>query len=65
MLDLRSFQRWVRLFLYGYNTAQQTYCLLHASFLLDLLFDTEDGGGMLLRNVSWLLPDYTALYPRR
>jgi hypothetical protein len=27
-------------------------CLLHAGFLLDLLFDPEDGGDMLLRNVG-------------
>jgi hypothetical protein len=29
-----------------------------------LLFDTEDGGDMFLRNVG-LSPDYTALQPRR
>jgi hypothetical protein len=33
--------------------------------LLDLLFDPEDGGDMLLRNVSPLLSDLTALYLMR
>jgi hypothetical protein len=37
----------------------------HAGFFLDLFFDPEDGGDMLLRNVGWLSTDYTALYPRR
>jgi hypothetical protein len=33
--------------------------LLFASSLLALLFDYEDGGSMLLRNVGGLLLDYT------
>jgi hypothetical protein len=36
----------------------------HSSFLLGLFFDSEDGSDMLFRNVSWLLTDYTGLYPR-
>jgi hypothetical protein len=28
-------------------------------------FSSEDWGDMFLRNVSWLLTDYAALYPRR
>jgi hypothetical protein len=36
-----------------------------AGFLLGLFFDPEDVGDMFLRNVGWLLTDYTALYPRR
>jgi hypothetical protein len=27
--------------------------------------DPEDGGDIFLRNVGWLLTDYTALFPRR
>jgi hypothetical protein len=33
--------------------------------LLDLFFDSEDGGNMFLQNISWLSTDYMALYPRR
>jgi hypothetical protein len=36
--------------------------LLHASFLLNFLFDPEDGGIILLRNVCCLSLEYTALY---
>jgi hypothetical protein len=32
---------------------------------LDLFFDPEDGGDMILRNVSWFSTGYAALYPRR
>jgi hypothetical protein len=30
-----------------------------------LLFDAKDGRLMCLRNIGWLSPEYTALYPRR
>jgi hypothetical protein len=30
---------------------------------LGLLFDSDDGGSVLLRNIAGLLPDYTALHP--
>jgi hypothetical protein len=35
------------------------------SLFLFLLFDTEEECDMFLRNISWLSPDYTPLYPRR
>jgi hypothetical protein len=37
----------------------------HASFLLGLFLDQEDGDDMSFRNVSWLSTDHTALYPGR
>jgi hypothetical protein len=37
----------------------------HASFLLGLFIDPEDGGDMFPQNVSCLAMDYTALHPRR
>jgi hypothetical protein len=40
-------------------------CLLHAGFLLDLLFNPEDESEIFLWNTCWLSPDYTALYPKR
>jgi hypothetical protein len=40
-------------------------CLLHAGILLGLLFNHDYGGSMFLRNVGWLLPQYTVLYLRR
>jgi hypothetical protein len=43
----------------------QPYCLLHAGFLLGLLFDPEDEGEMFLRKLGLFSTDYTALYPRR
>jgi hypothetical protein len=36
----------------------------HAGFLTGLLFDPEDGGDMILRNVTTLSTSYTALQPR-
>jgi hypothetical protein len=44
--------------------AWTAYCLLHASFLLGILFNPEDGGDMFLRNVGWFSTDYIAIYPR-
>jgi hypothetical protein len=38
---------------------------LHTGLFLGLLFDPQDGGHMMLRNVGCLSTDYTALYPRR
>jgi hypothetical protein len=38
--------------------------LLHAGFLLGLLFDPEDEGDMFVRNIGCLSPRYTAVYPR-
>jgi hypothetical protein len=38
-------------------------CLLHADFMIGVLFCPEDGGDMFLRNVRSLSPDYTSLYP--
>jgi hypothetical protein len=34
------------------RTKSSAYCLLHAGFLLALLLDPEDGGGMFIRNVG-------------
>jgi hypothetical protein len=39
--------------------------LLHAGFLLGLLYSPEDEGNMFLQNIGWLSMDYMALYPRR
>jgi hypothetical protein len=39
--------------------------LLHAGFLLDLFFNSEDGGDMFLRNIGWHSVEHTALYLRR
>jgi hypothetical protein len=40
--------------------------LLHASWwFLELLFNTEDGGNRFLQNISGLILNYMALYPRR
>jgi hypothetical protein len=39
--------------------------LLHAGFLLGIVFDPEDGGNIFPRNVGSFSTDYTALYPRR
>jgi hypothetical protein len=42
------------------NRALLSTCI-HPGFLLDLLFNPEDGGDIFLR----LSTDYTALYPRK
>jgi hypothetical protein len=39
--------------------------LLHAAFLLSLLFGHDEGGDMFLRNLGLHSSGYTALYPRR
>jgi hypothetical protein len=36
----------------------------HAGFLLDLLFDPEDGRDMFLRKVGRISTDYMTLHPR-
>jgi hypothetical protein len=41
------------------------YCLLLASFILDLLFDPETGGSTLLQSIGEHLPDCLSLHPRR
>jgi hypothetical protein len=46
-------------YILGYDAEQSSVCCrLYASFLLDLLFDPEDGGDMFLRNVGRLSADY-------
>jgi hypothetical protein len=47
------------------NVQSSAFRLFLADFLLDLLFYTEDGGNIFAENVSKLVPDYTALHPRR
>jgi hypothetical protein len=42
-----------------------TCWLLHADFLLGLLFDPEDGDAIFLRNVGLVSLDYKAIYLRR
>jgi hypothetical protein len=39
--------------------------VLLATFLVGFFLDPEDGGSMFLRNVSELLPNYTASHPFR
>jgi hypothetical protein len=50
-------------------TPAWNFALLAACFMLiswvALIFNPEDGGDMIPWNVSWLSPDYTALYSRR
>jgi hypothetical protein len=36
----------------------------HASILLSLFFDPEDGDNIFLQNVGWLSREYMALYPK-
>jgi hypothetical protein len=38
--------------------------VLDVRSLLDLFFQPEVGGGMVLRNIGWLSTDYTTLQPR-
>jgi hypothetical protein len=35
-----------------FRVEEQAYYLLHAGFLLGLVFDLEDGGEMFLRNLG-------------
>jgi hypothetical protein len=42
-----------------------SYSLLHVGLLLGLIFEPEDGGDTILRNVVEFYRDYTAMYPRR
>jgi hypothetical protein len=42
--------------------ASTACCLLHAGFLLDLLFNPKDGGDMFLRNVVISLSTATRRY---
>jgi hypothetical protein len=46
-------------------TPAKACCRLHTGFLLDLLFNPEDGSHIFLWNVHWLSTDHIALYPRR
>jgi hypothetical protein len=49
----------------GFNSKQRSaWYLLHASFLLELFFDPELGGNMLLRIVGWVSMNYATLQPR-
>jgi hypothetical protein len=61
----RFSQRWLWVNWNFGGTCRSDCYLLHASLLLGLFFDLEDGGDIFLRNVSWLSMDYMALYPRR
>jgi hypothetical protein len=37
----------------------------HAGFLPDVFFIPDDGGDVLLRNISWLSTDYTAFISQK
>jgi hypothetical protein len=50
---------------YDLRSSQFFACfLLHSGMLFGLLFKSEDGGAIFLRNVRYLSEDYMALYPR-
>jgi hypothetical protein len=40
-------------------------CLLHAGFLIGLLFDPENGGDVFLWNVGWLSPENGTFHGHR
>jgi hypothetical protein len=40
-------------------------CLLQVGFLFGILFNPADRGNMVLWKIDWLLPEYSAIYPRR
>jgi hypothetical protein len=42
------------------DSSSSACCLLHARFLLGLLFETDDGGDMFFRSRRNILPDYMA-----
>jgi hypothetical protein len=58
----RRFGGTYRLHLQGRRISRASF---HAGFLLGLVFDAEDGGDMILRNVGWLSTHYTALFSKR
>jgi hypothetical protein len=43
---------------------KQTACVGRAGSLLDLLFNCEDGGDMLIQSGSWCSVGYRVLYPK-
>jgi hypothetical protein len=47
-----------------YTVSKSACLLLLAGFILDLLFNPEDGSSMFLQNTNGLLLDYIALHPR-
>jgi hypothetical protein len=67
--DMRFSQRWLRRVvssgIWRRVVRCSACCLLHAGFLLGLLYSPEDRGDVFLPNIGWLSTDYSALYPRR
>lgn len=47
------------------GTCRHSSCLLHADFLLGIVFIPRDGGDMFQRNVSRLSQSCTVFHPRR